>query len=164
MGMSTQHQVAALYPFDKLLIRILRLLPTEMREADHHIALLLLAEDVDILLCRLDGIKEGDALAVAVEHQTFQFWGKTEDTDLHTFTHQGDIGLHQVLKHGAGTVVVGANDREFRHAEDARHIVESEVELMVADGSGIVAHLIHQAYLYLTLEERVIARALREVA
>jgi len=164
MGMSAQHEVAALYPFDKLLISIFRILPTEVRDADHDIALLLLAEDVDILLCRLSGIEEGDTLAVAVEHQTLQGWREGEDTYLHTIALQRDIGFHQILEHRARAVVVRANDGEIRHAEDTCQIIESEVELMVADGSGIIAHLIHQTYLYLTLEERVIARALREVA
>ena len=35
---------------------------------------------------------------------------------------------------------------------------------MVADGGGIVAHLIHQPDLDLSLEEGVVTRALREVA
>jgi len=164
VGMTAQHEVAPLYPFEKQLIRIFRILPAEVGDADHDIALLLLAEDVDVLLCRLGGIEEGDALAVTVEHQTLHGWREGEDSNLHALALQRDIGLYQILEHCARAVVVGADDGEIRHAEDARHIVESEVELMVADGSGIVAHQIHQAYLYLTLEERVITRTLREVA
>ena len=35
---------------------------------------------------------------------------------------------------------------------------------MVADGGSVVAHLVHQTYLHLALEERIITRPLREVA
>ena len=35
---------------------------------------------------------------------------------------------------------------------------------MIADGGTLITHLIHQTYLDLTLEERIVARALTEVA
>ena len=75
-----------------------------------------------------------------------------------------DIGFHQTFEHSARTVVVGTDDGEVGHAEELSHVVHAKVEFMVANGDSIVAHLIHQANLHLSFEERVVAGALREVA
>ena len=44
---------------------------------------------------------------------------------------------------GAREVVVCADDRELCHSEDARHVVETEVEFVVTDGGGVVTHTVH---------------------
>ena len=127
-----------------------------MGDTDHDVALLLLAEEIDVLLSRLCRIEIGDTLAVAVKHKSLQGWGKGKDADLHTLTLKDDIGFHQVFQHRSLTVVVRTDDGEVGHLKEFGHIIHTEVELMVTDGDSIIAHLVHQPHLYLTLEERVV--------
>ena len=134
-----------------------------MGDADHEVALLLLAEDVDILLGGLSGIDIGDSLAVAVEDKALQLWSQGKDTDLDAIALQGDIRLDEPFEHSSRAVVVGTHDGEVCHTEEFGHIVHAEVELMVADGNGIIVHLVHQADLDLSLEKGIVARTLREV-
>ena len=105
-----------------------------------------------------------DAAIVGLAHQTLQLRAKTEDTYLQTLAMQDDVWLHDIHQRGAGEIVVAANYRELRHLEETHHVVDAKVKLMVADGSRIVFHLIHESYLHIALEERIIRRALREVA
>ena len=164
VGMTTEHQVAALSQTDELLVRIVRDFPTQMAQTDNEVTLLLIAQDIDVPLGRLCRIEVGDALAITVEYQALQFGSSCEYTNLHPLSLQRDIGFNQILEHCSRTVVVGADDREFGLPEKLGHVVKSEVELMVADGDSVVAHLVHQTHFDLTLEERIVTRALGEVA
>ena len=69
---------------------------------------------------------------------------------------KNDVRLHNVLQVVFAKLVVGADDGEVEALEEARHILQSEVELVVSDGSCRVAHLVHQSGLHVALEERVI--------
>ena len=104
--MSAQHEVAALRQTEELLIGILGNLPAEVGDADDEVALLLLAEDIDILLGRFSRVDVGDALAVAVEDQSLQGRSQREESDLHAIALQGDIGLHKILQHRIIAVVI----------------------------------------------------------
>lgn len=53
-------------------------------------------------------------------------------------------------------LVIGADNGEIEATEHPCHILQSEVELMVADGAGIVMHEIHQATLHVTLEQGIV--------
>ena len=61
-----------------------------------------------------------------------------------------------ICQFGTSEIIVGADDRKLRHLKDAHHVVDAEIELMVADGSSIIFHLVHQSYFHISLEERVI--------
>lgn len=71
VGMSAQHEVAAFGKTEEPLVGIFGDLPAEVGDADDEVALLLAAQDVDVLLARLCGIEIGDALAVAIEDEPF---------------------------------------------------------------------------------------------
>jgi hypothetical protein len=80
--MSAKHQITTLSKTQEHFIRIDRPFPSKVRDTDHDIALLLFAEQVDVLLSGLSRIQEGDALAVAVEDKTLQWGIKRKDTNL----------------------------------------------------------------------------------
>ena len=42
------------------------------------------------------------------------------------------------------------------HLENAHHVVNAKVKLVVTNGCRIIVHAIHQPYFHLTLEECVI--------
>ena len=70
--MTTQNEVTALCQTHELLIGILGDLPSKVGDTDDKITFLLLAKDVNVLLCRLSRIEESEAFAVAVEHKSLQ--------------------------------------------------------------------------------------------
>jgi hypothetical protein len=135
-----------------------------VRDTDHDIALLLFAEQVDVLLSNLSRIQEGNTLTVAVEDKTLQRGIERKDTYLYITPTNGNIRLNETFEHRTREVVVRTNNGKFGHLEDTSHIIHTEIEFMIADGGTLITHLIHQTYLDLTLEERIVARALTEVA
>ena len=78
--MASEHEVAAFDLFEEEFVAIVGHVPAEVGDADDEIALLLLAEDVDILLGGLGRVDEGDALTTAVEDKAFQFGSQGEET------------------------------------------------------------------------------------
>lgn len=119
---------------------------------------------VDLLLCALYRVEEFHATAFIHVDETVHLWADAEDANLESLSVDDGVLLHCALDGCAGEVVVGAEYREFEFAEHACHILQSEVELMVADGSGIIVHLVHQSGLHIALEEGVVGAALGEVA
>lgn len=136
----------------------------QMGEADDEVALLLVAQLIGHLLGHGRGVVVDDSLAVGTRNEALQLWGQTEDAHAHACAFLYNIRLHQALAHGAREVVVGADDGEAGHAEQAGHVLHAAVELVVAYGGGVVAHEVHQLNLHFTLKQAVVDAALREVA
>ena len=90
-------------------------------------------------------------------------WRQSEDANLYTVPLYYSVRLDESFHAGSGEVVVCAYDRELCHAEKARHVLKAEVKLMVSYCRCIIAHHVHQLYLYITFEHSVVGRALREV-
>ena len=82
MGVASEHEVAAFDLTEEELVAIVGYVPSEVGDADDEVALLLLAENVDILLGGLGGIDEGDALTTTVEDEAFQLGSQGEEADL----------------------------------------------------------------------------------
>ena len=135
-----------------------------MADADDEVALLLLLQQLYHLIGTGGRVEVPDSCAVGGCHETFELWAEGEDADLDVAASDDGVGLHDAFENGAGEVVVGAEDGEVCLSEDACHVVDAEVELMVADGAGVDAHLVHQPNLYIAPEEVVVGRSLTEVA
>ena len=69
-----------------------------------------------------------------------------------------------MLARCACEVIVAAYEWEVGHAEESCQIVQSVVKLMVANGTGIVFHAVHQFHLHLAVVQIVISLSLAEVA
>ena len=135
-----------------------------MREAYHHVALLLLFQFLCYAVGCLNGVKVFHAHTLVLVHQSQHLRADAENADAQSVALQNHVRLDDALYGSARKVVVGAYHRELRHAEDACHVVQSVVELMVADGHGVILHHIHQSNLHIALVYRVERRSLREVA
>ena len=138
--------------------------PSQMRETHHHVAPLLLLEDGCYGVGCHDGVTILHVLAVGLGHQALQLGTYADEPDAHPVDLDDVIGAHESLHDGAREVIVGGHDGKLGHGEDAHHVVEAEVELVIAYGGHIVANDIHHHHLGCSLEEVVVERALREVA
>ena len=127
-----------------------------MGDADDDITLFFLLQYLCHFFCLGDRIEIFDATVVGFGYQTGEFRTQAEDANLQSLAFDNGIRLDDICQFGTGEIVIGADDRELRHLEDAHHIVYSEVELVVADGSGIIFHLVHQTYFHISLEERIV--------
>ena len=135
-----------------------------MRDADDHIALLLLLQHGSCLQRHLSGIQVFDTHAVLVGHQAFQLGADGKDTNLHTVALDDDPRLGDTLHHCACKVIVGTKDGEIGLLEHLSHILQAEVKLMIADGRRFYAHLVHQSNLHFTLKHGEVGRTLPKVA
>ena len=163
MAVTAQHEVDASGSGHQFGIIDAVDVPTQVGEADDDVAFLLF-QHLHHLIRLLDGVEILEATVVCLAHQSSHLGTNAEDTNLQALALEDDIGFHDLGKFSAREVVVAAHDGELRHLEEAHHVVESEVKLVVADGGGIVFHLVHQPHFHIALEERVVRRALREVA
>lgn len=136
----------------------------QMRQADDGVAMFLVTKEVGHLLRHGDGVFVNHALTLVGLYQSFGLGSQAEKADAQAVAFDDHIGLHQPLERRTCHVVVGADHRKASHAEEAGHVLHAEVELMVADGHGVVAHVVHQLDFDLALVEVVVGRALRDVA
>ena len=168
MGMPSQHQVDAVcLRHDGIVIHIIHTWvghDPQVRQTNHHIALFLFTENHYHSIGHRRRLMIDNAFALALLHQSLELRTKGKDAYLHPIALEYHIGFYQSFEDGAFKVIVGTNDGEVGHLEKACHIVEAEIELMVADGHGIVLHQVHRLNLHLTLVKIVIRRALRDVA
>ena len=135
-----------------------------MGKTDDDITLLLLLQELSHLSTFLYRILILDDTIVGLTDQAFQLRTKSEDTNLDTLAMENHVRLDDACQFCTREIVVGTDDRELRHLEDTHHIVNAKVKLMVADGSSVILHLVHQANLHVALEERIVRRTLRKVA
>ena len=149
---------------DEVWIHIGLVAPTEMTKANDDVASLLASQSVDDGLSRLCRACVTHALVVPSRDEPLRLWADAEDTHTHACTLQNNVGFDQTLARRACEVVVAADEGELRHSHQAGKVIEPEVELMVADGTGIVTHEVHQPNLHFTLVEIIVNGALAEVA
>ena len=161
--MTTEHQVDAARPGHEVLIGNFTVEPSQMGKTDDEVALLPF-QFGNHAVGGFNRVEEFHALAVLVVNKSFQLRRQSEHTDTHSVAADDDIWFHHTLYGSSREVVVGTHYGEFGPAEQTRHVLHTEVELMVTDGGGIVAHLVHQVHLHISLIERIVGRTLREVA
>ena len=108
------------------------------------------------ILHPLHGGGEGEAVHIG---------RKSENSYFNSLTFNDYPFFDNFLQLGtAGEFVVGAYDGEFGLFQLCRKAVQTVVELVVAEGGGIVAHNVHHLYLHIAAEEVEIGGALREIA
>ena len=161
VGVATEHEVNVLRAGQQLLVaHLVGTQPAKVRHADNDVTPLVVLQLCRHAVAHLDGVEIGHALTLGEVYQPFELWREAEEPDLQAVALDDDIGFDEALDTGAGEVVVGTHDGKFCHLEDACHVLQTEVELMVADGHGVVAHQVHQANLNVALEHGVEGRAL----
>lgn len=164
MGVAAQDDVDAARGLNDGGVLVVAVAIAKMGQADDELAVLLVAQEVSHLLGYDGGMGVADARTIDCRDEALQLGGQAEDAHAHAGALLDGVGTDEALAGGTGEVVVGADDGEAGHAEEAGHVVQSAVELVVADGAGIVAHEVHKLHLDLALEEAVVDGALREVA
>ena len=165
MGVATEDKVDAPRASDELhIVNEVFNLPTEVAEADDDITTLTPTQDGYDTVGLSDGVEITDAFAVFFGNQSLERRADTEDSDTEALATNDGVGTDGILQAGGADIVVTADGGEGGHLEKAEHVVLTEVELVVADGGGVVAHGVHQTYLCLALEEVIIERTLGVVA
>ena len=165
VGMSAEDEVDATCAGNKLYIVDETFnLPAEVAEADDDVAAFTSTQDGDDAIGFGDGVEITDAFAVLVGYEALHRGADAKDTDAEALTFDDGIGVDDIFQWGGADVVVAADGGEGGKLEEAEHIFLAKVELMVADGGGIVMHGVHQAHLGFSAEEVVVKRALGVVA
>ena len=136
----------------------------EMAEADDEVAVLLAAQMVDDGLCCLGRSLIAHPLVVVLRDETLGLRADTEDAYAHARAFYYYIGFYESLARRAREVVVAADEWKLGHTDEAGQVLQAEVELMVPDGAGIIAHQVHELDLHVPAVEIVIDRPLAEVA
>ena len=135
-----------------------------MRDADDEVAVLLRPEVIGNGLHGGNGVAEAHALAGVGGYEALELRRDRRDANLQPGPAHNGVGLHESFHRRAREIIVAAYDGEVGLAEEARHIVEPEVEFVVAYRGGVIAHEVHQSHLYFAVVEAIVGRALREVA
>ena len=154
--MTTQYQVDVTGGWGYLGIVDAIYLPAQVGDADDDITLLFLLQYLSHFICLGDRIEILDAAIVGFGYQAGKFRTQAENANLQSLALDNGIRLYDICQFGTGEIIVGADDRKLCHLEDAHHVVDAEIELMVSDGSSIIFHLVHQSYFHISLEERII--------
>ena len=134
--MATQHEVDVARTLYCAHVVVVVEFPSQVGNTYHEVAFFVTFEEGGHIECRLHRVEEFHAGAVFDVHQSVESRTKAEYAYLHSVAVDDDPWLDKPFDHGALEVVVAAHDGEVGHAEEACHVVESEVEFMVADGHG----------------------------
>ncbi len=97
-------------------------------------------------------------------HQFLQVGGEPEHADRQSAAVEYGKRLDRLDQFFVMEKIIGAQGREVRLPESFCQSCRAVVELMVAEGDGVIVHRVHQPYLHIALEEVEIGRALREIA
>ena len=112
----------------------------------------------------MGGVEIFYSYAELVGNQSAHLRTNGKDTDFQSVALDDDPGFRHTLHRCSREVVVRAKDGEVGLTKHLSHVLQSEVEFVIAYGRGVNAHLVHQSYLHITFEHREIGRALEEVA
>ena len=154
--MATQHQIDTTRLGKHLWVAIALTQPTQMRDANDKVALFTPLEQLHHVVGHTHGVEIFYGQIVFGHHQTFQRRVEGKDTNLQSLALDDGIGLDHAIKRCAREIIIGAENGEMCHLENAHHIVNAKVKLVVANGCCIIVHAIHQPYFHFTLEECVI--------
>ena len=164
VGVSAEQHVDACGAADEVLIHVGVVLPSEVAEADDEVARFFIPQAVDDGLCCLGGTCVAHSFEVLARDESFGLRADAEDAYAPARTFYYYIWADKSFARRACEVVVATDEGEVGHPDESGQIVEAEVELMVADGAGIVAHEVHELHLYFALVQVVVDGALAEVA
>lgn len=136
---------------------VLPFLQATVAQRDHHIHLLRLAQNLDHLLGRLDGVGKRHCTAAGVEGGLFAEHPEQTEAQTAAFDHQVAADhpvLGQALEVGQAGVAPGetgirGNHRRSpaggaRHADGLAQSIRAEIEFMVAEGGGVIPHPGHE--------------------
>ena len=167
MRMTTQNQIYTLgLRSQDLIARIAqaRTIQTQMRKADHDIAMFLTTQLLHHLPSHRNRIPVHDTGAFVRLYQTLQSGRKPEYPDAYAFALQHYVWLHQPFERRTRHLIVGTNHRKIGQAKQPCHILQAEVKLVIAYRHGIVLHQVHHLHFQLALKHIIIRCTLRDVS
>ena len=162
--MTAKNNVKTRCAGNEVRVHVGMLAPTEMTEADDHVAMLFVPQPVDDGLRGFGWPRVTHPLIVLCRNQSLRLRTNAQDAYAYARAFYYNIWLDKSLAWCACEVIVAADEGELCHSHQPGKVLKAEVELMVADGAGIVSHQVHQPDFHLTLIKVVIDRALTEVA
>ena len=161
VGVAAEDEVNAAGAGDELdIVDEVLNLPTEVAEADDDVATLASAQNGDDAIGLGDGVEVADAFAVLIGNEPFHGWSNAEYANTNALALDDGVGDDDIAEAGVADVVVAADGGEGGELEETVHVLLAEVELVVADGGGIVVHGVHEANLGFAAEKIVVEGAL----
>ena len=79
---------------------------------------------------------------ISLDHP-FRLGSKAKHTNSQTIFLKNDVGFNYIFQYRSIQIIVGTNNREISHLENAFHIIHIEIKLMVTDSHSIITHFIH---------------------
>ena len=137
---------------------------TEVRQANDHITIFLILQQIRHFLCYFYRIIINHTFTFISLHQPFHLRSKTEYAYLQPIAVKGSIGFHQAFQHRTCHIIVGTYHREVCHTEQACHIFQTEIKFMITYRHGIITHKIHHLYFDFPLKQIVVRSSLRNVS
>ena len=98
-----------------------------------------------------------------MRHQTVKFRSQSKHTNTYSIAFNDGILLYQTFQHGTCHVIIGTYNREVGHLEQAGHIVQAKIELMISNRTCIIPHLIHHLDFHLSFKQIIIGTSLRKI-
>lgn len=158
--MSAQDHIDVPCILNQLYIRIRFAFPSEMRQADNQVTVLLILQDIGHTLSFSYRVLKLDISIVFLCYQSVQLRSQSEDTDADTVPFDNNIRLYQTFQNCTLYIIIGTHYRILSQFKQTGHVIQPEIEFMVADGSGVISHLIHQTDFHFPLEQIIIRRTL----
>ena len=163
MGVAAEDNVNARGVGNEIDVHIGRLSPTEMAKADDNVAMLLLTQMVDDGLRSLCWTCVAHTFVVISRHKSFGLRTNAKDAYTHARAFYYYIWFDKSMTRCAREVVVAADKRKLCHLNQSGKVLETEVELVIADGAGVIVHEVHQLDFHIALKEVIVNRTLAEV-
>ena len=163
MGMAADNEIDVAGTLHESWVNIRLASETYVRQGDDHIALLLGLEVLGPFVDYLGVLKGWNLVGDFLGDKGGDVRHKTDDSDLHpSFLHDG-VRLHVLGKSDVREVIVCTDNRALDVGQAAGKLIDSVVELVVAEGDTIVLHRVDEVDLDVTSEHGEIGRALTEV-
>ena len=135
-----------------------------MRKTNHQIAMFLIFQQIRDTLSLRNRIFKLYIPITFGSNQSFQLRSQTKNSNLYAVTLNDSVFFNQSFEHSARHVIICTYYRIIRHFKQPCHIIQPEIELMIADGSCIIAHFVHQLYFHFPFKHIIIRSTLRKIS
>ena len=164
VGMAADHEIHIAGTADEHLIQIRLVLETDVGEGDDEIALLLGLEVLGPLVDHLGVLESRNPVGDLLGDKDGDVRHKAYDSDAHTGFLDDGVRLDVLGQSHIGEVVVGADHRAFDVGEAAGQLIDTIVELVVAEGDTVVLHRVDEVDLDVASKHGKVGGSLIEVS
>ena len=162
--MAANNEIDVAGTADEHLIQIRFILETDVGEGDDEIALLLGLEVLGPLVDHLGILECGNPVGDLLGDKDGDVRHKAYDPDAHTGLLDDGVRLDVLGQGHIGEVVVGTDNRTLDVGEAAGQLIDTIVELVVAEGDTVVLHRVDEVDLDVASKHGEVGGSLIEVS